>query len=163
VPLLAPAAEALGINLIWFGVLLGANMQTSFMHPPFGFALFYLRGIADTLFKNKSLPAKVESRDIYMGAIPWVFMQLILVVVVIFVPETVTAFLDKEKVVDMDKATQQLEGMGGSRRGDGGAASAPSIEVPAPDAPASAPAAGASEPDDAMEAVRRALESDKKP
>ena len=46
IPLLAPAAEKLGIDLIWFGVLLGANMQTSFMHPPFGFALFYLRGIA---------------------------------------------------------------------------------------------------------------------
>ena len=78
-------------------------MQTSFMHPPFGFALFYLRGISDTLCKNGSLPRKVESRDIYLGAIPWVVMQLILVAIVIFVPETVTALLDKEKVVDVDK------------------------------------------------------------
>ena len=46
IPLLAPAASTLGIDLIWFGVLICANMQTSFMHPPFGFALFYLRGIA---------------------------------------------------------------------------------------------------------------------
>ncbi|MBC8037915.1 MAG: TRAP transporter large permease subunit, partial [Rhizobiales bacterium] len=67
VPLLAPAAELLGINLIWFGVLLGANMQTSFMHPPFGFALFYLRGIA---------PPSVKSSDIYWGAIPWVILQV---------------------------------------------------------------------------------------
>eukprot|EP01035_Chromulina_nebulosa_P058133 gene58133-79615_t len=56
--LLAPAADKLGIDLIWFGVLLCVNMQTSFMHPPFGFALFYLRGIA---------PPVVKSRDIYWG------------------------------------------------------------------------------------------------
>jgi tripartite ATP-independent transporter DctM subunit len=91
VPLLAPAAEALGINLIWFGVLLGANMQTSFMHPPFGFALFYLRGIA---------PPEVRSRDIYWGAIPWVILQLILVAILIAFPGIVTSFLDAEVVVD---------------------------------------------------------------
>ncbi len=71
-------------------------MQTSFMHPPFGFALFYLRGISDTLFKNGALPKKVLSSDIYMGAIPWVVMQLVLVAIVIFVPQTVTMFLDEE-------------------------------------------------------------------
>jgi TRAP-type mannitol/chloroaromatic compound transport system permease large subunit len=102
-PLLGPVAEKLGIDLVWFGVLLCVNMQTSFMHPPFGFALFYLRGIADSLFKNGSLPRKVESRDIYMGSIPWVLLQLILVVTVIFVPQTVTMFLDKEQKVDLDK------------------------------------------------------------
>ncbi len=91
VPLLAPAAEALGINLIWFGVLLGANMQTSFMHPPFGFALFYLRSIA---------PPTIKSSDIYWGAIPWVVLQLILVGLLIAFPELVTFFLDKEIVVD---------------------------------------------------------------
>jgi len=102
-PLLAPVAQKLGIDLVWFGVLLCVNMQTSFMHPPFGFALFYLRGIADTLFKNGSLPKPVASRDIYMGAIPWVLMQLALVAVVIFVPETVTVFLEKEKVIDVNQ------------------------------------------------------------
>jgi tripartite ATP-independent transporter DctM subunit len=91
VPLLVPAAHALGINIVWLGVLLGANMQTSFMHPPFGFALFYLRGIA---------PPSVKSSDIYWGAIPWVILQVILVAIVIFVPETVTAFLDKEVTLD---------------------------------------------------------------
>jgi hypothetical protein len=78
-------------------------MQTSFMHPPFGFALFYLRGISDTLHKNGTLPKKVESSDIYMGAIPWVLMQVLLVAIVIFVPQTVTIFLDKEKAIDLDK------------------------------------------------------------
>ncbi len=108
VPMLAPVADKLGINLIWFGVLLCVNLQTSFMHPPFGFALFYLRGIADTLFKEKRIPEAVKSNDIYLGAIPWVIMQLILVVVVIFVPQTVTMFLDKEIVVDVDKVKIEM-------------------------------------------------------
>jgi tripartite ATP-independent transporter DctM subunit len=102
-PLLGPVAEKLGIDLIWFGVLLCVNMQTSFMHPPFGFALFYLRGISDTLFKNGALPRKVASRDIYLGAIPFLLLQLLLVLIVIFVPQTVTVFLDKPVVVDLDK------------------------------------------------------------
>lgn len=101
-PLLAPVADKLGIDLVWFGVLLCVNMQTSFMHPPFGFALFYLRGIADTLFKNGSIPRKIESSDIYMGSIPWVFLQLLLVVIVIFFPITVTIFLDEKVSVDLD-------------------------------------------------------------
>ncbi len=84
-PLLAPVASKLGIDLIWFGVLLCVNMQTSFMHPPFGFALFYLRGIA---------PPEVKSKDIYLGAIPWVVMQIILVIIVIAWPESVTYWLD---------------------------------------------------------------------
>jgi tripartite ATP-independent transporter DctM subunit len=98
IPLLAPVAAKLGIDLIWFGVLLCVNMQTSFMHPPFGFALFYLRGIA---------PPEVKSSDIYWGAIPWVLLQLILVVIVIFWPESVTYWLDK--TVDVDLSTVQVD------------------------------------------------------
>ena len=94
VPLLAPVAAKLGIDLIWFGVLLCVNMQTSFMHPPFGFALFYLRGIA---------PKEVKSSSIYWGAIPWVVLQLIMVGIVIFWPGLVTAFLDKGSGVDPSK------------------------------------------------------------
>jgi TRAP-type mannitol/chloroaromatic compound transport system permease large subunit len=86
IPLLAPVADKMGIDLIWFGVLLCVNMQTSFMHPPFGFALFYLRGIA---------PKSVKSSDIYLGAIPWVLLQLLLVGVLIFWPGMVTMWLDK--------------------------------------------------------------------
>jgi TRAP-type C4-dicarboxylate transport system permease large subunit len=91
VPLLAPVAAKLGIDLIWFGVLLCVNMQTSFMHPPFGFALFYLRGIA---------PKEIRSSAIYWGAIPWVVLQLIMVGIVIAFPQLVTAFLDKGNNVD---------------------------------------------------------------
>jgi TRAP-type mannitol/chloroaromatic compound transport system permease large subunit len=72
-------------------VLLGINMQTSFMHPPFGFALFYLRGIA---------PKEVLSRDIYWGAVPWLVLQLMLVAIVIFWPESVTYWLDRGTGVD---------------------------------------------------------------
>ena len=107
-PMLGPVAAKMGIDQIWFGVLLCVNMQTSFMHPPFGFALFYLRGISDTLFKSGDIPKRVESRDIYLGAIPWVILQLLLVVVVIFVPETVTTFLDKEVKVDLDKVQIEM-------------------------------------------------------
>jgi tripartite ATP-independent transporter DctM subunit len=91
IPLLAPVAETLGINLIWFGVLIGANMQTSFMHPPFGFALFYLRAIA---------PPEVKTNDIYLGAIPWVVLQIMLVAILIFFPEIVTTFLDAGPAID---------------------------------------------------------------
>ncbi|MCR0983011.1 TRAP transporter large permease [Roseomonas populi] len=91
VPLLAPVAAKLGIDLVWFGVLLCINLQTSFMHPPFGFALFYLRGIA---------PKSVLSRDIYWGAVPWLLLQLLLVAIVIIWPESVTYWIDKGTGVD---------------------------------------------------------------
>ncbi|HMS07258.1 MAG TPA: TRAP transporter large permease subunit [Burkholderiaceae bacterium] len=118
VPMLGPVAEKMGINLIWFGVLLCVNMQTSFMHPPFGFALFYLRGIADTLYKEKRIEKPVLSSDIYLGSIPWVLMQVLLVAIVIFVPQSVTMFLDKEEKIDVDKVQ---------------------IEVPVEEAPAETP------------------------
>lgn len=100
VPLLAPVAEKLNIDLIWFGVLVCANVQTSFMHPPFGFALFYLRGIA---------PPEVKSSDIYWGAIPWVVLQVILVVILIFWPQSVTYWLDKPTGVDPSTIKIEIE------------------------------------------------------
>jgi len=93
VPLLGPVAQKLGIDLIWFGVLLGINMQTSFMHPPFGFALFFLRSVA---------PASVKTTDIYWGAIPFVFIQIIMVGLVIAFPQLVTSGLDEVKTMDVD-------------------------------------------------------------
>ncbi|MCX7178353.1 MAG: TRAP transporter large permease subunit [Proteobacteria bacterium] len=81
VPLLAPVADKLGIDLIWFGVLLGVNMQTSFMHPPFGFALFYLRSVA---------PKSVKTSEIYWGAIPFVVIQVIMVAIIIAFPGIVS-------------------------------------------------------------------------
>jgi tripartite ATP-independent transporter DctM subunit len=77
VPLLAPVAQKLGIDLVWLGVLIGINMQTSFMHPPFGFALFYLRSVA---------PKTIKTSDIYRGAIPFVIIQLVMVALVIAFP-----------------------------------------------------------------------------
>jgi len=100
VPLLAPVAAKLGIDLIWFGVLLCVNMQTSFMHPPFGFALFYLRGIASK---------EVKSSQIYWGAIPWVILQLIMVGIVIAFPQLVTAFLDKPSTVDPNSIQIEIQ------------------------------------------------------
>ncbi len=100
IPLLAPAADKLGIDLIWFGVLICANIQTSFMHPPFGFALFYLRGIA---------PPSVKTTDIYWGAIPWVFLQVILVAIVIFWPGSVTYWIEKAPVVDPSKINIEIQ------------------------------------------------------
>jgi tripartite ATP-independent transporter DctM subunit len=100
IPLLAPVAQGLGIDLVWFGVLLCVNMQTSFMHPPFGFALFYLRGIA---------PSSVRSRDIYWGAVPWLLLQLLLVVVVIFWPEAVTYWIDSGPKVDPSSIKIELQ------------------------------------------------------
>jgi TRAP-type mannitol/chloroaromatic compound transport system permease large subunit len=93
IPLLAPVAHKMGIDLVWFGVLLCVNMQTSFMHPPFGFALFYLRGIA---------PKTVKSGDIYWGAVPWVGLQIIMVAIVIVWPGLVTSFLDQPQNFDVE-------------------------------------------------------------
>ncbi|MFD2237687.1 TRAP transporter large permease [Aureimonas populi] len=91
VPLLVPVAQSLDIDLIWFGVLLCVNLQTAFLHPPFGFALFYLRGIA---------PPDVKTSDIYLGAIPWLGLQLLLVAILIFFPQSVTFFMTPERTFD---------------------------------------------------------------
>jgi tripartite ATP-independent transporter DctM subunit len=103
IPLLAPVADKMGIDLIWFGILLCANIQTSFMHPPFGFALFYLRGIA---------PPEVKSSDIYWGSIPWIIMQLILVGILIAWPGSVTMMLDSDNKVDVSKVQVTVPSMG---------------------------------------------------
>ena len=98
VPLLAPAAEKLGIDLIWFGVLLSVNMQTSFMHPPFGFALFYLRSVAPAAPYQDRVTGKrmepVTTGQIYRGAIPFVCLQLVMVALVIAFPGWVTSAAD---------------------------------------------------------------------
>lgn len=99
IPLLTPAAEKLGIDLIWFGVLVCANIQTSFMHPPFGFALFYLRGIA---------PKSIKTSDIYWGAIPWIGTMIILVAIVIVWPQSVTYWIDKSTKVDPSKVKIEI-------------------------------------------------------
>lgn len=138
VPLIGPVAEKLGIDLIWFGVLLGVNMQTSFMHPPFGFALFYLRSVApdkeytDKLTKKPIAP--VTTMQIYWGAVPFVIIQVVMVGLIIAFPGIVSR--DKEEKIDLDKVKIEMPT---------DAPGADPFAAP-PDAGASAPAAAASDP-----------------
>ena len=81
IPIFAPAAEVLGIDFVWYGVILGANLQTSFLTPPFGFALFYLRGVA---------PPEVKTEEIYRGAIPFILLQLFVLMLIIIFPSLVS-------------------------------------------------------------------------
>ncbi len=155
VPLLAPVAEKIGIDLIWFGVLLGVNMQTSFMHPPFGFALFYLRSVAPsreyTDKITKKLIQPVTTMQIYWGAVPFVLIQILMVGLIIAFPGIVSSGLDKEEKVDLNKVVLE--------------------------APAETPAAAASEPtmgeaaapandkpseDDPLKAMQESMEKNKK-
>jgi tripartite ATP-independent transporter DctM subunit len=93
IPLLTPAAQTLGIDLIWFGVMICANIQTSFLHPPFGFALFYLRGIVPR--------EQLRTSDLYWGAVPWVVLQILVVAALIAFPGLVTTFIGGTKA-DLD-------------------------------------------------------------
>ena len=113
VPLLAPVADKLGIDLVWFGVLLAMNLQTSFLTPPFGFALFYLRSVApakDYLDRltGKSV-ASVKTMDIYRGSIPFVVIQIAMVAALIAFPGLVTSGLDKSVQVDLDTIEIKVE------------------------------------------------------
>ena len=110
VPLLVPAAESLGIDLIWLGIILGVNMQTSFMHPPFGFALFYLRSVAPKApFIDKVTGKKtdgVTTGEIYWGAVPFVVIQIVMVGLVIAFPQMVMHY--KDPVIDPSSVTIQM-------------------------------------------------------
>ena len=113
IPLIGPVAEKLGIDLVWFGVLLAVNMQTSFMHPPFGFALFYLRSVApneDYVDKVTKQPIKkVTIEEIYWGAVPFVLIQVFMVGLIIAFPGLVSSGLSKDPTVDADTVMQQLQ------------------------------------------------------
>jgi TRAP-type mannitol/chloroaromatic compound transport system permease large subunit len=112
IPLLGPAAEHLGIDLIWFGVLLGVNMQTSFLHPPFGYALFYLRSVAPReAFIDRVTGKRTEgvtTGQIYWGAIPFVLIQVIMVLLVIFFPAMVMHYKGAGTKIDLDKVKIEL-------------------------------------------------------
>ncbi len=138
IPLLGPVADKLGIDLIWFGVLLAVNMQTSFMHPPFGFALFFLRSVApekpyvDKVTKKVMEP--VTTMQIYKGAIPFLIIQLTMVGILIAFPGLVTGSLDKKVDVDMDAVgAQMLENLGTEGGYDDGQAAMPGGGASAPE------------------------------
>jgi len=136
VPLLTPVAQKLGIDLVWFGVLLAVNMQTSFLHPPFGFALFYLRSVA---------PPTVKTWDIYWGAVPFVAIQVLMIAAVIIFPGMVTG--------NVSKAAGAIRGSGADelrRQLD-------TPEAPAPDAKGRAAAPPPAKGDDVGSELERAL------
>jgi TRAP-type mannitol/chloroaromatic compound transport system permease large subunit len=113
IPLLGPAAEKLGIDLIWFGVMMGVNMQTSFMHPPFGFALFYLRSVAprepyvDRVTGKTMEP--ITTGQIYWGAVPFVIIQCIGVAAVIVFPGLVMHYKGTGSQVDPNTIKIEIE------------------------------------------------------
>ena len=84
IPLIAPAARILDVDMVWFGVMIGMNLQTSFLTPPFGFAIFYLRGVA---------PRRITTVEMYRGVIPFIVIQLIGLALICLYPELVTALL----------------------------------------------------------------------
>ncbi|HUH39917.1 MAG TPA: TRAP transporter large permease subunit [Castellaniella sp.] len=156
VPLIGPVADKMGIDLIWLGVLLAVNMQTSFMHPPFGFALFYLRSVAPKDdYKDKitgKTIAKVTTGQIYWGSIPFIVMQLIMVVLVLAYPGLVTHYkADRPQVnienIEIDVGT--FSGYGTGSYGDGSAAGAYGAGADTDAAPASAPS-GTTQSDDEL-------------
>jgi TRAP-type mannitol/chloroaromatic compound transport system permease large subunit len=138
VPLLTPVAQKLGIDLIWFGVLLAVNMQTSFLHPPFGFALFYLRSVA---------PKAVKTADIYWGAIPFVCIQVLMVAIIIAFPSLVTSHVTAASTV----------------KGTGAEELQRQLDVVEPTAPDSgkAPRPTEQKSDDATSEIERALKQEK--
>ncbi len=131
IPLLGPVADKMGIDLIWFGVLLAVNMQTSFMHPPFGFALFYLRSVAPREdYKDRitgKLIPKITTGQIYWGSVPFIIIQIVMVVMVMVFPGLVTHYKhDESKVdpstVDFGSGASYGPGLYGGSDGDAGAA-----------------------------------------
>jgi TRAP-type mannitol/chloroaromatic compound transport system permease large subunit len=182
VPMLVPVAEKLlpallpGVPvdavMVWFGVIIAMNLQTSFLTPPFGFALFYLRSVAakedynDRITKER-IPA-VTTAQIYKGSIAFICVQLIMVSVVVFYPKLVVGTLmDTAPKVDANKAfddllnadTQTREAAAPNMEGLG-ATPAPAGSAPAAGTPASEPAAG--EKEDPMKGLLDAVKDDKK-
>jgi len=178
VPLVGPVADKLGIDLIWFGVLLGVNMQTSFMHPPFGFALFYLRSVAAMDPYNDRVTGKtidpVTTGQIYWGAVPFVIIQVLMVGLIIAFPGLVSGGLVKEKEINLDKfrieVPQQpkqentgpnLNGFKTAPGASDAPATAPAGATPgsAP-APSGAPPATEDKPRDPMQSILDAVKKD---
>ena len=145
IPLLAPVAEKIlpglvpGMSadqaMIWFGVILAMNLQTSFLTPPFGFALFYLRSVAAKFDYKDRVTGEtikaVKTIEIYKGSIAFIALQLIMLSAVIAFPALVTGGIEKEKTLSADEIMQQLD----IRSGDQEAAPAAEPDVKAEDKP----------------------------
>lgn len=120
VPLLGPVADKMGIDLIWFGILLAVNMQTSFMHPPFGFALFFLRSVApreDYVDKiTGKMVKRVTTGDIYWGSVPFIVIQVAMVAAVLAFPGMVTHYKGSGPLIDASEVEFDI----GNTYGDDG-------------------------------------------
>jgi tripartite ATP-independent transporter DctM subunit len=163
IPLLGPVAERLGIDLIWFGVLLGVNMQTSFMHPPFGFALFYLRSVApardyiDKITQKRMAP--VTTGQIYWGAIPFVVIQVVMVGLLIAFPQMSLVY--KSGVPEIDPSKVKID-IPEEKPGDVPDDILKDLQKGAPGTtPPAAPDKGKSAEDKAAEEIEKALKGGK--
>jgi TRAP-type mannitol/chloroaromatic compound transport system permease large subunit len=124
VPLLAPVADKLGIDLVWFGIILGINLQTSFLTPPFGFSLFFLRSIAPIntwvdKVTGKDMPG-VKTTEIYKGVFPFIVIQFIMIMVVIFFPGLVMHYKDEAPKTDPANIQIEMPGFGTPGQAPGG-------------------------------------------
>ncbi len=162
VPMLAPVADKMGIDLVWFGVILAMNLQTSFLTPPFGFALFYLRSVAAKSDYNDRITGQrikaVTTAQIYKGSIAFIILQLIMVAAIVIKPDLVTGSIKQATKINAEEALQDLRDAGRdamkAREGDVPADMAPSAEGAASDA--------AADNDDPMKALLDALKADEK-
>ncbi|MBX7228407.1 MAG: TRAP transporter large permease subunit [Burkholderiaceae bacterium] len=169
VPLIGPVADKLGIDLIWFGVLLGINMQTSFMHPPFGFALFYLRSVAPlSEYKDKitgKMIAPVTTGQIYWGAVPFVCIQILMVGLVIAMPGLVSAGLGKHEKIDVDKVKIEMPETNDYKPQDQNINELFNLPAQVPknssQPDAAAPEPNAASPEDPAESLKHHLEKEK--
>ncbi len=141
IPLLVGPAEALGIDLIWFGVMISMNLQTSFLTPPFGFSLFYLRSVAaknDYVDKVTGATIKgIDTINIYRGVVPFIAIQAVMVLFIYFVPGVVTHYRQGQTTLDakqVDDALRNLviPGIGGPPGAPGGLPGLGPLEIPAP-------------------------------
>jgi TRAP-type mannitol/chloroaromatic compound transport system permease large subunit len=118
IPLLGPVADKMGIDLIWFGIIIAVNMQTSFMHPPFGLALFYLRSVAPyDDYKDRvtgRITAGVKTSQIYWGSVPFIAIQLAMVVIVMAFPGLVMHYKGDDTKIDPANVRIEMQGGGDS-------------------------------------------------
>ncbi len=153
IPILAPVADKMGIDLIWFGVIVAMNLQTSFLTPPFGFALFYLRSVAPKSdyvdrITNKTIPA-VTTAQIYKGSIAFIILQIIMVAAIVIKPELVSGNIEKGVQIDPEAALQQMRDMGRAA-------------MDARSADSNQGTASAPEPYDPMKGLLESIKDDKK-
>ncbi len=164
IPLLIPVADKMGIDLVWFGVVIAMNLQASFLSPPFGFALFYLRSVAARFDYNDRVTNKrinaVTTAQIYKGSILFIALQVIMLVIVISFPAIVTNSIDKAPSVNLETMKIEAETGDYDKKDD---EDPMNMLVPKSSEEQSAQqATGGTKEEDPMEAVRRAIEQDAK-